>query len=74
MLSPRSGEMVLSPIALNSDRAKVFKTMQISNSLKPVVCPSVRPLVLPSGKITSAGARKKPPVGGLNFLVTYIGF
>ena len=49
-----------------------------SNSLKPIVCPSVRS----SGKITcwskgpfwcsrrlqpSAGAKKKPPVGWLNF-------
>ena len=46
----------------------------ISNSLKPVVRPSVRS----SAKVsfgperpleTSTGARKKPPVGGLNFLV-----
>ena len=42
------------------------------------VGPSVRLSVRPSGKVTfgpkgpwpSAGARKKPPVGGLNFLVS----
>ena len=54
-----------------------------SNSLKPVVRPSVRPSVGPSvcpslrqihlwvrrALQPSAGARKKPPVGGLNFRV-----
>ena len=55
----------------------------LSNSLKPIVRPSVRPSVRSSVRqnhlwarrpkaLRSAGARKKPPVGGLNFLVYYI--
>ena len=52
-----------------------------SNSLKPVVRPSVRPAVCSSVRQKhlwarralqpSAGGRKKPSIGGLNFLVTY---
>ena len=64
-------------------------SFRASNSLKPVVrpsvcpsvrlsvCPSVRLFLCPSGKITfgpSTGARKKPPIGGLNFLVLDIFF
>ena len=64
---------------------KTRKLSEISNSLEPVVRPSVRlsvrpsvcQFVRPAGKVTfgpeglqpSTGARKKPPVGGPNFLV-----
>ena len=62
------------PILKIKDTTYISAYQLIIYTLKHVVRPSVRPSVRSSGRITfepSAGARKKPTVGGLNFLVYF---